>query len=405
MFKRIGTMKVLVLTTVLPARKLHGSEVASQNIIEALQQNGCEVTVLGYGRKEDGELHVAPHEVLVSERSVETKQAKLKAMGWFALSLLKQLPYSSAKYISSDYIKRVQSLLNTQSYDAIVIDHAQMGWLLAVIRHPKMALIAHNLEHEMYQQHFERSQNRLAKWIYGREAGLVKQLEAKVASSAQEVWTLTHHDASYFAQFSQARALSLPSSFANLQTEPIEKAFDIGIIGSWSWKPNEEGLRWFLETVYPLLPDSLTIHVAGRGADWVSEDYPQIHYRGFVEDSKAFMMQARVMAIPTLSGGGIQIKTLDAIASGSQIVGTATAFRGIANPPRTVSIADQPQKFAQSLIAAVGLEQSIEDLDEAQQWYRDRQAQFLSEMGEAIDHLKPSISSIKTLPSPSKFRT
>lgn len=392
MFRPIDTMKILVLTTVLPARKLHGSEVASQNIIEALQHNGCEVTVLGYGRKEDGELHIAPHEVLVSERSVETKQAKLNAMGWFALSLIKRLPYSCAKYITSDYIKRVQSLLNTQSYDAIVLDHAQMGWLLDVIRHPRIVLIAHNLEHEMYQQHVEQSRNRFAKWVYRREATLVKRLEAKVASSAQEIWTLTHHDASYFAQFSQARALSLPSSFANLHPEPIQKAFDIGIIGSWSWKPNEEGLRWFLETVYPLLPASLTVHIAGRGADWVAEDYPKIHYRGFVEDSKAFMMQARVMAIPTLSGGGVQIKTLDAIASGSQIVGTAIAFRGIANPPRTVSIADQPQKFAQALIAAVGMEPSIEDLEQAQQWYCDRQAQFLSEVGEAIDNLKPAVS-------------
>ncbi|GAP94675.1 glycosyltransferase [Leptolyngbya sp. NIES-2104] len=385
-------MKVLVLTTVLPARKLHGSEVASQNIIEALQHNGCDVTVLGYGRKEDGELHIAPHEVLVSERSVETKQAKLKALGWFAFSVIKRLPYSSAKYISSDYIKRVQSLLNTQSYDAIVIDHAQIGWLLDVVKHPKIALIAHNLEHEIYRQHYERSQNRLAKWVYRREAKLIKRLEARVASAAQEVWTLTQHDTNYFAQFTNARTLSLPSSFANLQAEPIPKAFDIGIIGSWSWKPNEEGLRWFLETVYPLLPPSLSVHVAGRGADWITESYPNIHYRGFVEDSKVFMMQARVMAIPTLSGGGIQIKTLDAIASGSHIVGTSTALRGIANPPRTVSIADQPQQFAQQLIAAVGMNCSIEDLEESQQWYRDRQARFLHEVNQALQNLKPTIA-------------
>lgn len=384
-------MKVLVVTTVLPARKLHGSEVASQNIIEALQHNGCEVTVLGYGRKEDGELHIAPHEVLVSERSVETKQAKLKAFGWFAFSLLKRLPYSSAKYISSDYIKRVQSLLSTESYDAIVIDHAQIGWLLDVIKHPKIALIAHNLEHEIYRQHYERSQNRLAKWVYQREAKLVKRLEARVASAAQEVWTLTQHDTNYFAQFTQARTLSLPSSFANIQAEPIPKVFDIGIIGSWSWKPNEEGLRWFLETVYPLLPPSLNVHVAGRGADWITESYPKIHYRGFVEDSKAFMMQARVMAIPTLSGGGIQIKTLDAIASGSQIVGTSTALRGIANPPRTVAIADQPQQFAQQLATAVSLDYSIADLAESQQWYRDRQARFLHEVKQGMQALVTSI--------------
>ncbi|MBE9013601.1 glycosyltransferase [Pseudanabaenaceae cyanobacterium LEGE 13415] len=385
-------MKILVLTTVLPARKLHGSEVASQNMIEGLQQNGCEVTVLGYARQEDGELYIDRHEVLVSERSIETKQAKLKSMGWFALSLLKRLPYSAAKYISSDYIKRLQSLLSTESYDAIVIDHAQMGWLLDVIQHPMIVLMAHNLEHEIYWQHYHRSRNRLAKWVYQREATLIQHLEVKLASSAQEVWTLTENDRKYFAQFSTARTLSLPSSFANQHSEPMEKTFDIGIIGSWAWKPNEEGLRWFLETVYPLLPPSLTIHVAGRGANWVTEEYPNVNYVGFVEDSKAFMMQARVMAIPTLTGGGIQIKTLDAIASGSKIVGTSVALRGIANPPQTVSIADQPQQFAQQLVAASRMEPTIADLAEAEQWYRDRQAQFLGEVAEAMNNLKPTVS-------------
>ena len=104
-------MKILFLTTVLPARKLHGSEIASQNIIDALQQAGCVVTVVGYGRKEDGALHQADHEILVAERAVETKQARFKAAYWFALSLIKRLPYSSAKYISSRYIQQVQSLV------------------------------------------------------------------------------------------------------------------------------------------------------------------------------------------------------------------------------------------------------------------------------------------------------
>ncbi|MBD1822381.1 glycosyltransferase [Cyanobacteria bacterium FACHB-DQ100] len=384
-------MNVLFLTTVLPARKLHGSEIASQNIVEALQQAGCMVTVLGYGRKEDGALHKAAHEVLVADRAVETKKAKFKAMGWFALSLIKQMPYSAAKYLTRRYIKQVQSLLSAEVYDAIVIDHAQLGWLLDVIDHPRVILVAHNLEHDMYRQHYQRSSNRLAKWVYGREAATVEALEAKTAASVAEVWALTQHDANYFAQFTKARTLSLPSGFVSRQTETVAKMFDIGIIGSWAWKPNEEGLRWFLEAVYPLLPESLTIHVAGRGADWLSDRYPNLVYQGFVEDSQVFMMQARVMAIPTLSGGGIQIKTLDAIASGSHIVATAIALRGIANPPQTVAIADLPRSFAQQLMAAINAEQSPEAAQEAQQWYYDRQTLFLNEVKQAISELTASV--------------
>ncbi|MBD1843628.1 glycosyltransferase [Cyanobacteria bacterium FACHB-63] len=384
-------MKVLFLTTLLPSHKLHGSEVASQNIVEALQQAGCMVTVVGYGRKEDGALNRAAHEVLVADRAVETKKAKLQAMRWFVLSLIKRLPYSGAKYLSSRYLKQVRSLLSAQSYDVIVIDHAQLGWLRDVVDHPRMILIAHNLEHELYRQHFERSRNPIAKWVYHREATTVKALEAKTAASVAEVWALTQHDANYFAQFTKARALSLPSGFICRQTESTEKRFDVGIIGSWAWKPNVEGLQWFLDKVYPHLPQSITIHVAGRGADWLTGRYPNLVYQGFVDDPQVFMRQARVMAIPTLSGGGIQIKTLDSIASGSRIVATAIALRGIATPPRTVSIADQPEHFAQQLIAATTTEPSPEAAQDAQQWYYNRQALFLNEVKQAISELTSSV--------------
>lgn len=69
------------------------------------------------------------------------------------------MPYSAAKYLTRRYIKQVQSLLSAKPYDAIVIDHAQLGWLLNDIKHLRVILVAHNLEHEMYRQHFQRSGN------------------------------------------------------------------------------------------------------------------------------------------------------------------------------------------------------------------------------------------------------
>ncbi len=404
-------MKILFLTTVLPSRKLHGSEIASQNIIDALGQAGCDVEVLGYGRQEDGELEIAPGEVLVAERAVETKQVKYKAALWFAQSLMWRLPYSAAKYYTTDYVEQVRSRLSPQGFDAIVIDHSQLGWLLPLIRStakrlaiqpPPLIFSAHNIEHEIYRQHQHSASNPLSRWVYGREARTIQQLEDQLAQGVNQVWTLTDHDAQYFSQVAprtQAYALSLPSgldrSTLNSTPDPLdplpkrpEPQFDIGLIGSWPWKPNEEGLRWFLDEVYPHLPQSLSIQVAGRGADWLHHRYPNVTYRGFVPSAQDFMASAKVVAIPTLSGGGIQIKTLDAIATGSLIVGTGIALRGIPNPPDTVRLADDPEDFAKALQEAVH-QPSLPAAwkASARTWDRDRQQQFLRDVQNALSQL------------------
>lgn len=389
-------MNILFLTTVLPARKLHGSEVASQNIIEALQQNGCAVTVMGYGRQEDGEFFAAPQEILVAHRAVETKRAKFKAIGWYGLSLVKNLPYSAAKYITSTYIQQVKTQLKQNRYDAIVLDHAQLAWLLQYVdRQIPVIYIAHNLEHHMYFQHYRNSTNRLAKWVYRREAELVQKLENQLAIDSRQIWTLTEFDADYFRKIAgvgQVQALSLPSGFIPPDNNTvIPKQFDIGIIGSWSWKPNVEGLEWFLQEVYPQLPRHYTIHVAGRGIDWLADQYPNITYRGFVKSAQAFMAEAKVMAIPTLSGGGIQIKTLDAIASGTMIVATSIATRGIEQPPTTVAVADTGRDFAQQLVQTIAtLEHPSANQQAsqiAQSWQQNRTHQFVQEVGRSIANL------------------
>jgi polysaccharide biosynthesis protein PslH len=389
-------VNILFLTTVLPARKLHGSEIASQNIIEALAKNGCAVTVMGYGRREDGASHAAPNEIMVADRAVETKRAKFKAIGWYGLSIAKSLPYSAAKYITPTYIQQVKAQLQRHPYDAIVLDHAQLAWLLPHLdRQLPVICIAHNLEHDMYFQHWRNSTNRVAKWVYQREAALMQQLENRLAIETNQMWTLTEFDADYFRKIAGAgyiQPLSLPSGFIPpTSTTPLPKRFDIGIIGSWSWKPNVEGLEWFLQEVYPQLPHYCQIHVAGRGVDWLADKYPNITYRGFVKSAQTFMDEAKVMAIPTLSGGGIQIKTLDAIASGAMIVATSVAMRGIEQPPTTVAIADTGTAFAQQLVKTIAaLDQPAaipQAIKIAQVWHHDRDSQFIQEVGQAIAHL------------------
>ena len=383
-------MKILFLTTVLPSQKKIGSEVASQCFIDALNQLGYEVTVVGYMRKDES-FAQSQQEILIDKRYIETKRAKIYLIIWLILSFLKGLPYSAGKYYSKTYIKILETLLSNNQYKAIIIDHPQLGWLENFIGvKERLITISHNIEHEIYLDSFEKSGKSISRWIYKRESYLIKAMEDKLATTAKEIWTLTQHDAEYFLALKgsgKVRVFALSPGSVRLQNKLISKNFDICIIGSWAWKANEEALQWFIQAIYPHLPSNLSIHVAGNGAEWLTEKYANIHYRGFVSDAQEFMAQAKVVAIPTLSGGGIQIKTLDAIASGSAIVATPVALRGIPEPPPTVKVAEQPQDFANLLVSVIASSATQESFYDALDWSKARQAQFLTDVAGAISNL------------------
>ena len=386
-------MKILYLTTVLPSGRRTGGEIASQCFINALKQCGHEVLVVGYQRPGDTK-STNDNEVVIEQRYIETQKSKYHPFIWMVLSLIKRLPYSAAKYYSKKYLTKVKSILQVNNYDTVIIDHAQLGWLLPLFNQKhKVIFIAHNLEHQLYEEQFKSAQKYVSKCIYKREARLIKKMEDNLAVSSQQVWTLTTHDSNYFYSHNLAsKVFHLPS----IRTVPPKNSAiqhcDIGIIGSWTWKANKYGLEWFFQTVYPHLPKNISIHVAGSGAGWLMERYPNVKYCGFVPDAQTFMSLARVIAIPSLSGGGFQIKTLDAIASGSQIVATTVAMRGILDYPSAIEIADEPECFARSLIEFLALDDVENErtklLDNRLTWSVLRRENFYRSVKDAINSME-----------------
>src|SRR3954454_24145784 len=275
-------MKILFLTTALPARRSTGGEIAKQAVVEALAGEGHAVTVMGYRRPED------PYErrddvVCAGVRPIETDSAStLRKAAWMSSAVVRSLPYSAAKYHSPSYARRVSELAHGR-YDLAVVDHAQMGWIISTLQQLKLAYVAllHNVEHPMYAERAGDGRGAV-RMVYAREARWVRALEERVARGALCRWTLTDDDAEYFAAFGETRILRVPSLLPP-RGDTVPKSRDVGLIGSWTWELTRRGLRWFLEQVAPRLPSALSVEVAGRGGDGISMG--RVRYRGFVDDA------------------------------------------------------------------------------------------------------------------------
>ncbi|MBC7945431.1 MAG: glycosyltransferase [Burkholderiales bacterium] len=378
-------ISILFLTTALPGDKSNGGEIATTNFFDALSQAGHRLTVTGYARP-GAHYQIRPHEIIIEERPIETGRARIRSVIWFLTALTKNVAYSVSKYWSRRYIRTVTELLRNSNFDLVIIDHAQIGFLYPYIIHRPLVLIAHNVENLIYEDQASGSTG-LKKWLYARETRCIRDMEYRLAEASVMVWTLTEKDKEYFSRIgARSEAFAIPSAFSAKPPAPTDQTdSDIVMLGTWTWKANADGLRWFFEQVYPLLPRHSRIEVGGKGADWLIMKWPNVTYRGFVPDAHAFLTRSKVVAIPSVSGGGVQIKTLDAIASGASIVATPTAMRGIEYPPETVRVAEQAREFADHLISFCNVRPRQEDVIRALQWSASRRLNFEKQVAMSIE--------------------
>lgn len=367
-------MRFLFLTTVLPRGGGGGGEIVSQGVIDVLRQSAGEVRVLGYRRPEDRS-PLLPGEVCVGRRPVETSSAGMMSLVWMARAAAAGVPYSSMKYRSRGFRRAVREALGRQP-GIVFVDHAQVHFGLDLVATSlPVVFIAHNVEGDSYRRLAGSAEHPALRWAHRREAGLIGNVESDMARRAAQIWTLTDEDADCFRALGSAdvRTLEVASAFG--VPDGVAPTHDIGLIGTWSWEANALGLRWFSAEVVPRLPDHLRIEVAGRGAEWLRGRHANLTVRGPVPDAQRFLSQARVVAVPAVAGGGVQIKTLDAIASGSAAVATPVAARGLGRLPRSVFIAKDPVDFAAHL-GRLAADPAQRPDPEAVSWSRARRARF-----------------------------
>ena len=109
--------------------------------------------------------------------------------------------------------------------------------------------------------------------------------------------------------------------------------------------------------------------------------------RGVVPDAAEFLSKARVIAVPAVSGRGLQIKTIDAIASGIPVVATRHAARGLSELPPSVAVAETARDFAAHIRQFVAEPQRERPNRAALAWSRARQQRLEGSVAEWVKEL------------------
>jgi glycosyltransferase involved in cell wall biosynthesis len=358
-------MKILVLANKLPYPPRDGGSIATLNMITGLADSGHQITCLALNTlKHHYPVDQIPASLAGRIRFIGIPcDSSLKPLAMLSNILFSTEPYIAERFRNPEFEKRLTELLDREQFDIIQLEGPYPGHYLGVIREKSSATVsfrAHNVEHLIWRRKASHEWHPFKRWYISDMASRLERFEMKVLTDSDLLVAISPVDESYFRKRgSDGPSITIPAGLS-LGSYPLtELPADptLFFIGALDWLPNQEGLRWFLDHVFDGLcreVPGVRLHIAGRSAPASFARYlrrSRVTFHGEVEDARSFMQSYRVMAAPLLTGSGIRIKILEAMALGRPVVTTWLGMEGIpAEHGRDAMVTDDPVTFGDHLV-------------------------------------------------------
>lgn len=140
-------------------------------------------------------------------------------------------------------------------------------------------------------------------------------------------------------------------------------------VGTFKWLPNIEAVTFLVEQIWPKIKQAIPdarLWIVGNAPTAKIYSYqnqdPSIKVTGNIKDIRNAFKQSHVLIASVLSGKGTRYKILEAMASGTPVVGTPTAVEGLGvTNNKNALVSDNANKLA---------DLSIKILKDNQLWQR-----------------------------------
>ena len=130
-------------------------------------------------------------------------------------------------------------------------------------------------------------------------------------------------------------------------------------LGFLDYPPNRDAVDWFLAEIWPVVRSAVPearFLIAGKATEqarqlWAS--HPQVEVLGFVEDLADVYARASASVVPMRSGGGTNIKALEAYHYGRMVIATSRVLEGhrpLFRSGADMLVADDARVFAEHCI-------------------------------------------------------
>ncbi len=359
-------LQILQLCHKFPYPLRDGGAIAVTYLAKAYAALGHEVTLLSMNTSKhwfdistlppDFDHYVAMHTVFVENH--------IRILPALHNLFFSNKSYHVDRFESAEFAEKLARLLQKNTFDVVQLESIFLAPYLPIIRQyapaAKVVLRTHNVEHEIWERVADNA-SPLKKWYLRSITPRLKAYELEQINHCDLVVGISQRDVAQFKNLGlrqPATVCPIGLDCRDYRPDPASflRPLSLSFIGSLDWMPNQEGLRWFLDTIWlPLLAPNfpeLTFHIAGRTAPrWLRElDMERVTFHGEVPDAADFLNQHSVMVVPLLSGGGMRAKILEGMAVGKVVLSTRLGIEGIeATDRQECLLADQPAEWLDAI--------------------------------------------------------
>ena len=222
--------------------------------------------------------------------------------------------------------------------DLIFYDGSTYGQLVNKIENVKKQIVYfHNIERQ-----YTWDQVRKHSWLCIFRYIATRFNERKMAETVKNRICVNERDAKLLENYYGKKCnFILPATFTDrckgMELNPIKKEMPSGkdelqllFVGSY-FAHNYTGLKWFIKEVLPFIKCTLTI--VGKNMEKMQKELKKIFnekiiIKGTVENLEEYYIASDAVVMPIFMGGGIKVKTAEAMMYGKTIFASPEALQG-----------------------------------------------------------------------------
>ncbi len=343
-------MNILIISPVLPYGPSDGDRIRIYNIAKELKKNGHRLFLVSFIRK--GEESYLPRLKPFYDAVETVKISKLKIYYNAMLSFFRMIPFNTGSYESKAMDKKVREAVKKYGIEHVFAYRLRSAQFAENIELPKSIDYVDSLALYMERSlKYEKNPAYLLYYIMDRKK--VLSCERKTAAKFDSVFINSGEDRDYL---NCANIIAAPNG-ADIKKVKARKnsVFTIGFFGNINYRPNIDGLTWFLKNIWKKLVDSdknIRLVIAGSGGEKAA---PLIagtpaEIKGFMENIDAEAASWDVSVVPVRFGAGRQNKILQSWANGVPVVATAFTAKGVEGKDGyNLLVADTQEQFIRQI--------------------------------------------------------
>jgi glycosyltransferase involved in cell wall biosynthesis len=242
-----------------------------------------------------------------------------------------------------------------QQHDVVWVHTVRTANWFRIDRWPHSVLDVDDLPSRSHRSEAQSADSPLKRLLDLRRSWIWRRRERNLPERFDVLTVCSEDDRRYLGKLDLIHVI--PNGAHSLQARPriCSEVPRIGLIGNCTFAPNENGAKWFIRDVWPMIKREIPraqLRLVGRGSEGhLTKLGPDITGLGWLEDPGDEIASWSAMIVPIKVGAGTRVKVAEGFARRCPIVSTTIgAFGYDVENAREVLLADRAEDFASACI-------------------------------------------------------